>query len=361
MERVRPAGKASGDTPSPKASSHKKKKPHFAGVSTPLKRRAQTLAALTFNFFTGLWIIGIVIGLALYFSYWARTAFMVYIAFQVYDQRRSIHPSFRRMSLWFRRSPMFVFLRDYFPIRIVKPRNSVFDPKRNYLFGYHPHGVQATGAFVGFCTEVCNISKLIPGIHANCQTLPLQFKVPLWRELTIWSGAGDASKNNILQQLRRGPGYSTCIVVGGAAESLYAAPNSARLVLRNRKGFVKIAMSAGADLVPVYAFGENDVYHNLAINRPGLLQLQRRIQKMLTFAPLLVQGRGVFTYSGGLVPYRRPIFIVLGNPIHVEKSDNPDKEPEKVDMYHAKYMSELKALFEKYRPIFDPEVNITFE
>ena len=56
-----------------------------------------------------------------------------------------------------------------------------------------------------------------------------------------------------------GPGSSLTIVVGGAAESLSAHPGTADLTLKRRKGFIKLAIKQGADLVPVFSFGENDV------------------------------------------------------------------------------------------------------
>ena len=54
--------------------------------------------------------------------------------------------------------------------------------------------------------------------------------------------------------------------------------------------------------------------------RPSWLKWQRRIQQVLSFAPLLVAGRGVFSYSGGLLPHRRPITVVIGDPIDVGKA-----------------------------------------
>lgn len=50
------------------------------------------------------------------------------------------------------------------------------------------------------------------------------------------------------------------IVVGGAQEALDAHPGSHTLVLGHRRGFVKLAMRMGADLVPVFSFGENELY-----------------------------------------------------------------------------------------------------
>lgn len=67
------------------------------------------------------------------------------------------------------------------------------------------------------------------------------------------------SKRSCANILSHGPGHAITIVVGGAAESLSAHPGTADLTLRKRFGFIKMAIKEGADLVPVFSFGENDV------------------------------------------------------------------------------------------------------
>ena len=55
-------------------------------------------------------------------------------------------------------------------------------------------------------------------------------------------------------------GLSVCLVVGGAREALLASPGEINLTLKRRKGFVKYALQNGADLVPVFSFGENELF-----------------------------------------------------------------------------------------------------
>jgi 2-acylglycerol O-acyltransferase 2 len=43
-----------------------------------------------------------------------------------------------RKSLWFRELPLWRYMRDYFPTKLVKTNE--LDPAKNYVFGYHPHG-----------------------------------------------------------------------------------------------------------------------------------------------------------------------------------------------------------------------------
>jgi len=68
----------------------------------------------------------------------------------------------RRLSIW-------RYLRDYFPTKLVS--TTELSPKRNYIMGYHPHGVIGTGAFVNFATEGSDFSKVFPGITPYLLTL----------------------------------------------------------------------------------------------------------------------------------------------------------------------------------------------
>lgn len=92
-----------------------------------------------------------------------------------------------------------------------------------------------------------------------------------------------------------------------------------KLVLNNRKGFVKLAIELGnINLVPTFAFGEADVY-DISIPKPGSLgyKFQQWMKRTFAFTIPFFSARGVFIYDFGLLPYRNPIDIVLGRPIHV--------------------------------------------
>ena len=44
------------------------------------------------------------------------------------------------------RLPVWTYVRDYFPISLVK--TCEIEPNRSYVFGYHPHGVISMGALL---------------------------------------------------------------------------------------------------------------------------------------------------------------------------------------------------------------------
>ncbi|KAK0483123.1 diacylglycerol acyltransferase-domain-containing protein [Armillaria luteobubalina] len=79
----------------------------------------------------------------------------------------------------------------------------------------------------------------------------------------IHLGMGSVSKRSRGNILQSGPGQSITVVIGGATESLSAHPGTADLTLRKRLGFIKIAIQEGADLVPVFSFGENDIFSQM--------------------------------------------------------------------------------------------------
>ena len=63
--------------------------------------------------------------------------------------------------------------------------------------------------------------------------------------------------------------------------------------------------------MPVFSFGENDLFDQIE-NSPGcwLRWTQNRLQKIMGISLPLFHGRGIFQYSFGFLPYRRPITTV---------------------------------------------------
>lgn len=181
-------------------------------------------------------------------------------------------------------------------------------------------------------------------------TLVNQFQIPLYREYLLSLGLACVSKRSCLNLLKRG--QSICILLGGAQESLLARPGYMDLVLRKRQGFVKLAMTVpGTSLVPMISFGENNVYDQVQ-NDPNsrLYNIQTFLKNSLGFTLPLMHARGIFNYDFGIIPYRRPINIVVGEPIEVPHIEEPT--PEQVAEHHLVYMEAVKKLFDEHKDKF---------
>ncbi|NXC74821.1 MOGT2 acyltransferase, partial [Anhinga anhinga] len=317
----------------------------FAPLSVPLQRRLQTASVVQWVFsFLGLAQCCTIAYIALFFTrFWLVSA--LYTLWWIIDRKKPSKGGRRIHAL--RNSVIWRYMRDYFPITLVKTAD--LDPRQNYLMGFHPHGVLAAGAFLNFCTEASGFSTLFPGITPHLMMLSLWFRIPFLRDYLMSGGLVSSDKESASYVLQKPEGGNMlAIIVGGAQEALDARPGSCTLLLKNRKGFVRLAIEHGTPLVPIFSFGENDLFEQVR-NPKGswLRRLQHWLQQIMGISLPLFHARGIFQYSFGLVPYRRPIFTVVGKPIPVQRKHRPSEE--EVDRVHQKYLNELCKLFEEHK------------
>jgi len=124
-------------------------------------------------------------------------------------------------------------------------------------------------------------------------------------------------------------------------ELLESKPDTDVLILKNRKGFVKLALENGVDLVPVYGYGITDLY----IQK---LQIQwfKEARKWFVRKTQVAPTFGVGRQWMHMFPLRRKLPILVGSPIPVEKVENPTQQ--QIDHLHQKYVEELCKMVEEY-------------
>lgn len=350
----------------------------WAPLGVPVKRRLQTAAVL-------MHCVGIGLSLSIFFALCAVPIFwpistsvsksfshcfcccdivgsgsltldvVIIYLFSILFATDAMDGKLKKRREWFRRLPIWTYFAEYFPAKLHKTHDLL--PTRKYIFGYHPHGIISHGAWAAFATDALGFSEKFPGITNSLVTLESNFQLPLYREYVLSMGLQSVSKQSITNALTRGGpnnegmGRGVTIVIGGARESLEAQPKTLRLVINERKGFIKLALQTGADLVPVLAFGENDLYDQLDPHEhPWLHGLQRYFLKAWKFTVPLLHGRGIFNYDVGLMPYRRPLNIVVGKPIPVVQASNPDNT--EINRLHDLYVEELQKIWDRYKDEF---------
>ncbi|KAI8848392.1 diacylglycerol acyltransferase [Chytridium lagenaria] len=229
--------------------------------------------------------------------------------------------------------------REYFTARLVKTVDLPMD--RNYVFSLHPHGVYALGFFANVTGNPRAFGEAFPGIKITATTLPLNFRLPVWREFLLSLGMVSCDRKALERVLlpKKAPnssGNALIIVTGGGEEYLYMTPKTMDLVLTKRKGFVKLALTTGASLVPIITFGENDVFTR--IETPLVKRLTAFTQWAAHFAFPAFSGRFGLIVRGG------------GAPIFVTKVEHPTEQ--QVNDLHAEYVKSLEKLYDEYKDIF---------
>lgn len=314
--------------------------PVFAPLNLPLPRRLQTASIV-------MWLVLYPFGISLFIYLASFENILPFaLAYLIYMYLDPAPEMGGRKMMWLRRLPVWDLMRDFFPVKLIKTTD--LEPHRNYVFGYHPHGIIGMGAWINFATEANQFSTIFTGIDIHLLTLTTNFNMPLTRDLLLCLGICSVSRKSCDNILTAGPGSSLMIVVGGAQEASNAHPNTNDLIIKKRLGFIKLALRNGAPLVPVFSFGENDLWAQLPNPEGSMLRkFQDFMRKTTSVVPPFLHGRGIFQYSYGVVPFRRPIVSVVGKPIDCPKIENPSLDD--VKKYQKLYLDELQNIYDTYK------------
>mmetsp|Transcript_25332 Transcript_25332/g.38911 ORF Transcript_25332/g.38911 Transcript_25332/m.38911 type:complete len:319 (+) Transcript_25332:206-1162(+) len=244
--------------------------------------------------------------------------------------------------------PMFISiiippLPSTFILRMLKPMLYYFDYEaiytddknvrqaiaggKNFLFAAQPHGILS---FVGMCAAV---SKPDDAMKVPTAAASAVLQTPLLKNLMGVFNLVDASAHN-LKKILKGGG-SVLIYIGGIAELFKSCRAEERLYLKKRKGFIKLALREGVDVVPIYLFGNTSVLS--ALKHGPLATLSRKLQVSLTW----FWGKYYLP-----IPRDENILYVVGKPLGLPHIEEPTQE---VDKWHAVYCDEVTKLFELHK------------
>jgi len=210
--------------------------------------------------------------------------------------------------------------------------NKMINDGKKFILALQPHGV------ISFCSLCSWINA--PSNFRSIQTAvaSVLLRTPILKHVMGIYGLTPASGSNVRSILKNGKGVSGCLVlyVGGIAELFKSSRKEERLYLKNRKGFIKVALREGVDVVPVYLFGNTSV---LTVVKTGILaSLSRKMGMSLTYF------WGKFFLP---VPRDEKLIYVRGKPLGLPHIVEPTNED--VDKWHEKYCQEVTRIFNSYK------------
>ena len=203
-----------------------------------------------------------------------------------------------------------------------------------YIMAMFPHGVSSDHRILmeGI------LHTVLPNVHTKVRTLAASvlFRIPLAREIALWTGCIDARRKVAERALDKG--FSLLVHPGGMPEQLRTKHGKELVYISKRKGFIKLAMRKGVPVLPIYVFGVNDLYYTSDF----IFGLREWIMKNLGMCIPLASG-----YLGsGFVPLPCETTIVFGKPLSFEMKVKGSPTAEELDEAHAQFCSALKQLFD---------------
>ena len=236
-------------------------------------------------------------------------------------------------SVWFQKLSIWKYLISYFPGSIAV--EELLDAQKQYLFCAFPHGCCTVNHGLTM-TDACGmLSQIYPGKRRDLAATVLFF-IPIIREILLLWGNVDAGGATAHYNLRRG--RSLMIFIGGEKEQLLTKPHQHQIVINERKGFIKLSLLYGCPLVPMYCFGENELF----FVSDFLIDIRKYLQSNFHIGIPICCG-----VLGTFIPYKVALNIEMGRPIHVEKIAKDNITPQQIDDLHRRFIVEMKRLFER--------------
>ena len=223
---------------------------------------------------------------------------------------------------WLMGSAFFRWWLEYFSVKLVYQDGQPLPP-RQYIYLFMPHGLYP---FSGACASIASMRDIFPRMRIAAASV--SFRIPVIRQLIGWINTIPVDSGSIRKALKAGD--SVGLFPGGVAEMVRTDGNQEKLLLRSRKGFVRLAMEHGVPIVPVYVFGQSVLWSQLPLPR-----IMERLSRWLQASIILPYGR-----FGLLVPQKKSLLYAIGAPI--QPGDN-------MNTTHDAVITAVQTLYDTYK------------
>jgi hypothetical protein len=232
--------------------------------------------------------------------------------------------------------------RQYFGLKLLFRNREAIQTSGPALFAIEPHDVLPLGLF-----SLADCLGYNQG-HVNmaCMT-GATFAVPFLRNVFTWAPATSVDKEGLRALMRKGVSPTLC--PGGVQEVSFLTPGKDECVLflKDRKGFVKLAMEFGRPIVPMFCFGQRKTYDFWIPHGSGFWTW---VGRKVGFLPMLFFGQfGIPLF----IPKSAPLTVVVGDLIQVPKFETFSQAD--IDKYHGMFIDAMREIFESHKQQFGME------
>mmetsp|Transcript_127141 Transcript_127141/g.245148 ORF Transcript_127141/g.245148 Transcript_127141/m.245148 type:complete len:316 (+) Transcript_127141:54-1001(+) len=212
---------------------------------------------------------------------------------------------------------------------------------KQYILAIHPHGVLSLDHLLTISAFDAGLEKALPQAQRSPLSAGILFKIPLIRELLLSVGGVDAGRKTAEHCLKKG--LSLSVVPGGEREQLLAQRGPVEsIILKHRQGFIRLALKFGVPIIPVFCFGEGQLYHQSKF----LMGFRSWVQRTLGMALVMPYGAGGIPLKPFNTP---PLRLVVGAPVDMPKVEENPLPKDVVDEHHSRYIAAVEALFAKHK------------
>ena len=129
-------------------------------------------------------------------------------------------------------------------------------PQSKALYICSPHGMVGYSWFfhLSYCLSEWPTKSPRPLLAVHS----ILFRIPFAREILAANRCIEASDQEISKALEAG--NSVAIIIGGVEEMTHSGQDIVKLILKKRKGYIRLAKQANVPIVPLYAAGENELF-----------------------------------------------------------------------------------------------------
>lgn len=223
--------------------------------------------------------------------------------------------------------------------KIVNSNKHLIRDDKRYLFALHPHSILADGWHSIIARNSTSFEDTSLGPPEVGRKIALCFApviqhVPMHQEM-YRDKCGAADRASVVKWWKETPDTDPALIPGGFSEAVFANSAEKRFeysYIKDRKGFIKICVDEGKDIVPIYTFKSTWMYYN-----PGILKgLRARVSQKLSIGLV-----ALFGYLGTSMPLRDDTITVVFPPFEASRY-----APSELDEAHQAYMRHLKHHFD---------------